>query len=193
MKFYPENARVPEYLQSDGFVLEPLTPAHVALDYAALMSSKVMLRLWSGSPWPSDDFTLDDNQEDLAWHWQEHQECIAFTFTVLNPAKDTCLGCVYIKSMLELIENNEAWETAVSDYSALVRFWVTQSYLTQELDKTLLQTLDQWFTDSWAFNQLYWHTPVNNRQQIDLFQDNGRQLVDRILLPNRGGYHFLFQ
>ena len=201
MNFYPTNSPIPERLQTDNFVLVPLTPDHVYLDYAALMSSKEMLRVWSGSPWPSDDFTLAQNLEDLEWHWAEHKERIAFTFTVLNPTENSCLGCVYIKSMAEVWANNEKWEMGInpvetpsltntataSDYNALVRFWATQPTLAQELDKTLLQTLRHWFASDWAFTDIYWHTPVTNQQQITLFQTNGLQNLGEIHLRDRGG------
>ena len=194
MNFYPDNALIPENLRTDKFVLMPLTPDHVALDYAALMSSKEMLRIWSGSPWPSDGFTLAENREDLAWHWDEHQKRIAFTFTVLNPTEDECLGCVYIKSMVEAITSTSSVTVSTSSVTdALIRFWVAQPYLAQNLDKTLLLALRQWFATEWAFTDVFWHTPANNPQQITLFQTNGLQNLGKILLPNRGGEHILFK
>ena len=203
MNFYPDHALVPENLRTDKFVLMPLTPNHVTLDYAALMSNKEMLRVWSGSPWPSDEFTLAENREDLAWHWDEHQKHIAFTYTVLNPIEDTCLGCVYIKSMTEVFATNEEWKTAVEPieagtepvevYNALVRFWTIQSNSTQNLDKTLLNSLCQWFSAEWAFKDVFWHTPANNTQQITLFQTNDLQNLGQIMLPDRGGKHTLFK
>lgn len=195
MAFYPENAPVPEKLQTEAFLIRPLTPAHVELDYAALMSNKEMLRLWSGSSWPADDFTLAENLSDLEWHWSEHQERIAFTFTVLNITEDSCLGCVYIKPFTEILIDNPEWNTAVSTsatnaspHSALVRFWTINN-----LDKTLLPFLQQWFSTKWAFPEIYWHTPTNNSHQINAFQAVGLQTVGAIQLPNRGGQHILFK
>ena len=193
MNLYLENGLVPENLITESFSLYPLTPDHVTLDYAALMSNKEMLRLWSGSPWPSDDFTLAENLEDLKWHWDEHQKRVAFTFTVLNPAEDTCLGCVYIKPITEILADNPEWQTAVSDHSALVRFWTVQQTLAQKLDKTLFLALCQWFAKEWAFSEIYWHTPANNQQQITLYQTNSLHNLGRIQMPNRGGEHFLFK
>jgi hypothetical protein len=68
----------------DEFFLEPLTTDHVELDYAAVMDTREWLREWSGSTWPADDFTVDENREDLARHQREHEEGVAFTFTVLR-------------------------------------------------------------------------------------------------------------
>lgn len=193
MPFYTNETPVPEILRTDDFVIRPLTPAHVALDYAALMSSKEMLRLWSGSSWPSDGFTLAENETDLAWHWHEHQNRLAFTFTVLNPSEDVCLGCIYIKPITEILEDNAELETAVSPNSALVRFWVAQPYLSKNLDKTLLLALQHWFATAWAFPEVYWHTPTADTQQIALFQENGLQQQLLIHISTRGGAHFLYK
>ena len=201
MQFYPDDTPVPEILRTDDFVIRPLTPAHVELDYAALMCSQEMLRLWSGSPWPSDDFTLADNRQDLVWHWDEHQKRIAFTYTVLNLAEDTCLGCVYIKPITDILADDEGWGTACTEPAevavsnqptALVRFWSAQPYLSQKLDKALLVALQQWFAAEWAFSDVYWHTRTENQQQIALFQANGLQKHSLVQMPGRGDEHFLF-
>mgnify|MGYP002713015506 CR=1 FL=1 len=196
MSFYPENERVPKKLQTDAFVIRPLTPTHVALDYAALMDNKAMLRLWSGSAWPADDFTHADNLYVLGWHWSEHLSRIACTCTVLNPTENACLGCIYIKPMSELLLNNPNWlatvtatgSVTVANHSALVRFWTVNN-----LDETLLPILRYWFSTAWAFPEIYWHTPANNQPQIATFQNSGLTSLGCIQLPHRGGSHNLYK
>ena len=99
MAFYVEPLPLPEGLVTAEFVLEPLTTGHVHVDLAALMDSREMLRLWSGTSWPSDGFTVEENWEDLDRHDREHAERMAFTFTVLDPTRTVCLGCVYIQPL----------------------------------------------------------------------------------------------
>ncbi len=65
--FYPDDRPVPGRLATAVLTLMPLTPQHVHLDYAALMNDKEMLRQWSGSAWPEDDFTVSDNLKDQAY------------------------------------------------------------------------------------------------------------------------------
>lgn len=191
MTFYPEDEQVPKNLITEKFVIRPLTPAHVALDYAALMENKERLRLWSGTPWPADDFTLAENLADLEWHWSEHQERIAFTYTVLNLTEGSCLGCVYIKSMTELLAHHDTWKLTaepIQAHNALVRFWTTQNQ-----DKSLLSSLRKWFKTEWVFPEVYWHTPANYQQQIAMFQNCGLTSLGQIQMPNRGGSHILFK
>src|SRR5205814_962443 len=77
-------------------MLRPLRQADVAEDYEAVMSSADMLRRWSQSSWPSDEFTPEDNRKDLERHEREHAAREAFTFTVLDLGRARCLGCVYL-------------------------------------------------------------------------------------------------
>ena len=96
MPFHPSDHPLPSGLRTEEVVLRPLTVAHAVIDHAALMSSAARLRRWSGTTWPSDDFTVDENREDLDRHEGEHRAGIAFTFTVLTADEETCLGCVYL-------------------------------------------------------------------------------------------------
>ena len=178
MSFYPEDAPVPAELKTAEFVLRPLTTDHVELDHAALMDSKEMLRRWSSSDWPTDDFTVADNRQDLAWHQREHEEGIAFTYTVLDPGESECLGCVYVK------ETNVPG-LAGSDYTALVRFWVRQSHLANGLDRRLLEALIAWFKEAWAFSHVYFHTNVQDHHQVQLLDASPLPYRVTAIIPNR--------
>ena len=74
MTFYPPERNLPDSLKTAEFHLLPLTPAHVEIDYEAVIASREMLNLWSGSDWPTPDFTLAANLADLEWHDREYQE-----------------------------------------------------------------------------------------------------------------------
>lgn len=184
MSFYSEDAPAPAGLKTAEFVLRPLTVDHAGLDHAALMDSKEILRRWSSSDWPADDFAVADNRQDLAWHQREHEEGIAFTYTVLDPIENECLGCVYIK------ENNVP-ELAGSNHTAIVRFWVRQSHLGSGLDRRLLAALAAWFKDAWAFTRVYFHANEQDHHQVQLL--NASPLPYRVTaaIPNRPGrYRF---
>ena len=85
--FYPDNAHVPEVLQTEEFLLRPLRATDVELDYDAVISSRAELFLRSGGTWPREGFTLEENLADLEEHEQEHRDRVAFTYTVMNPAE----------------------------------------------------------------------------------------------------------
>ncbi|MCA9949083.1 MAG: hypothetical protein KDE48_05520 [Anaerolineales bacterium] len=191
MSFYPEPSPVPELLKTAVFTLRPLTPAHVQLDYAALMSNIELLRLWGGHNWPTADFTLADNLQDLAWHDREHRKRIAFTYSVLSAAEDQCLGCVYINPLTKVLPGNETVLADVPSQTPIVRFWVIQSQIDNKLDSQLLESLIAWFKMEWDFSLVLYHTRKANEQQIHLLGDRLRHLYT-LQLPNRGGTNFCY-
>lgn len=195
MRFYPPNAPVPEELRTDEFTLRPLTPAHVELDHTTLMTSKKMLRLWSGNPedgWPDDDFSVEQNMEDMEWHYSDHLKRIAFTFTVLNPAEDEVIGCIYIVPFEPLMEANPQLTELIQDDAALIRFWAVEPRLGDGLDARILQSMVRWFNEEWAFAQTYFHVYQQFNQQIEMMEANGLERVGPLKVGGRGGLHWLY-
>jgi hypothetical protein len=150
MEIHPAGRAVPHEKRTSRLWLRPLRATDVELDYDAVMSSAEMLRRWSQSDWPSDDFTLAQNLADLQRHEREHIERNAFTFTVLNPQGTQCLGCVYIQPLWP--EDIPLCPDAAC--AADVGFWVRTSELTADLDRHLLATLRDWFQAEWAFDAI---------------------------------------
>jgi RimJ/RimL family protein N-acetyltransferase len=169
MQFYPEDAIVPEELRTEEFCLRPLRASDAEIDYAAVMDSKVTLRVMSQSSWPSDEFTLEMNRKDLEKHEEEHDERTAFTYTVLDPTESTCLGCVYVGHLKE--------GPMKGDHAAMLRFWVRQLYLEGDLDRRLLESLIDWFRNEWAFSCVVLTIADADERQNQLANDLDLQLV----------------
>lgn len=193
MPFFPADHTPPEGLQTAAFVLEPLTPDHVELDYEAVMSSRKMLRMWSGSSWPPDDFRLADNMVDMKWHHREHVQHIAFTYTVLAADRARCLGCVYVRPLSELIAANPQKLVGIAEDEALVRLWV-RAGLWEEgtFEITLVRTLKDWLATAWPFSKAYFHTRIVNPRQAHQFDQAGLQMKMTLELPQRGRTHYFF-
>ena len=66
--FYPDDAPVPDGLRTEAFVLLPLTAAHNALDYEAVMATQETLRQRGDGEWPRPGFTPEENLADLEGH-----------------------------------------------------------------------------------------------------------------------------
>jgi len=193
MSFYPPNQPVPALLRTDEFVLRPLTTAHVNLDYAALMVSTEMLRLWSGTSWPTDDFTLEENWEDLAMHDRAHQERVAFTYTVLTPDETECLGCVYITPLTNSVALNPKVLTDIVPDTAVVGFWVKQPRLADQLDERLLAVLRDWLAREWLFSAVYFSAHDVNKQQVQLLEAAGMKKQYTISVSRRANQFFLYK
>ena len=184
MTFHPPDQPVPTGLRTAGAVLRPLTTAYAEIDHAALMSSRERLRRWSGTDWPSDEFTVEENREDLARHEREHGAGVAFTFTVLSPDERECVGCVYVTPLADLADANpELGEVAPHD--AVIGFWVVEHRADVEGD--LLEDLDRWLTGAWAFRSVRFSTNTADLRQMDLMESHGFRRVGRVRVPGRRG------
>ena len=96
--FVPSGFVVPLALATEEFRLEPLGPQHNDSDYAAWSSSVEHIHMtpgWETSSWP-DDRSVVDNLRDLRAHADDFENRAGFTYTVLDPATDDVIGCVYI-------------------------------------------------------------------------------------------------
>ncbi|OJX37971.1 MAG: hypothetical protein BGO78_07980 [Chloroflexi bacterium 44-23] len=179
------NEAFPSPLKNSEFVLEPLHPNHVYLDYEAVMASKTFLRLWSMSDWPSDNFTLEDNRRDLQMHFQEFSTHLAYTYTILSPDLRICLGCVYLNPIERIKRLSVKERNDLSHYSAFVRFWLRQNLQETEKELSIFRTIIYWFKKSWNGNSIIYSC---NRLLIStnkMFQDAGLKILLELSHPNR--------
>jgi len=166
----PAEAAAPEERRTGQLFLRPLLASDVQADYDAVISSAAMLRRWSQSDWPADDFTRAENLADLERHEAEHLERQAFTYTVLDPAGGRCLGCAYVQPLAP--EEAAAWRGAAR-HAARVAFWVRESELARELDRHLLEELQDWFREAWAFDRVVFSASPDDERQLRLFDETG--------------------
>jgi hypothetical protein len=165
----------PAELCTPHFRLQPLRVSDVERDYDAVMSSRAALRLWSQSTWPAEDFTLAENRVDLERHDGEHVRGEAYTYTVLAPHSERCLGCVYIAPLRP--EEEALLGDAAGERRARVTFWVRDAELAHDLDRRLFEALHEWFDAAWEFDGVVFATAHDEVRQQQLFRDVG--LADR--------------
>jgi hypothetical protein len=140
--FVPAEFVVPLALVTEQFRLEPLGPQHNDSDYEAWSSSVEHIRMtpgWEASSWP-DDRSLVDNLRDLQRHAGDFENRAGFTYTVLDPATDDVIGCVYI------------YPDASEQHDARVLSWVRASR--GELDIQLWRAVSDWLADEWPFERV---------------------------------------
>lgn len=140
--FVPSGFVVPLALATEHFRLEPLGPQHNDPDYEAWSSSVAHIHMtpgWEASSWP-DDRSLADNLRDLERHAGDFENGRGFTYTVLDPATDEVIGCVYIYP-----DKNE-------EHDARVLSWVRASRA--ELDVPLWRVVTSWLADAWPFERV---------------------------------------
>jgi hypothetical protein len=140
--FVPAGFVAPLALTTEQFRLEPLGPQHNESDYEAWSSSIGHIRAtpgWESSSWP-DERSLADNLRDLQGHADDFANRKGFTYTVLDPATDDVIGCVYI------------YPDKSQEHDARVLSWVTASR--GKLDVALWRAVTEWLANEWPFERV---------------------------------------
>ncbi len=182
MKFYARDRQIPDRLLVRSFQIRPLLAEHVDLDYDAVMEDPAYLRQWGQGHWPADDFTRAENLVDLRKHEREHKQGSAFTFTVLAPEGDRCLGCVYITPFGMRIAPEwipPAHRPDPQSFTADICFWVRPSLHADNLDVVLARSLVSWLVDDWYFDHLFFHTSDLDQRQQRIFDASGLEEIAR--------------
>lgn len=128
----PADFEIPLGLETDRFVLRPLTIHDVVKDYDAMISRGPA----------TQDLTLEQNLMDLGWHQVEFQRRSSFTYTVMASDSGRCLGCLYI------------YPSKTEGTDADIHMWVRGEEQTTGLDGYLYDTVRRWIDEAWCFNQV---------------------------------------
>ncbi len=127
-------------LHTGRFRLEPLGPAHLDIDVAAIMATAERL---DGTMAPPGligdelDFTLDDDLTELHWHAREFRFRSSFAYIAVDLDGGRSLGCVYVNPSEKAGFDAEvtSWGRWISDeptwdaeFFALVREWVEAAW-----------------------------------------------------------------
>jgi RimJ/RimL family protein N-acetyltransferase len=142
--FVPADFDPPTSLVTDRFRLEPLGPQHNEADLAAWTSSIEHIRSTPGYPdgrWPPPGgMTPERNLADLTRHAEDFGRRVGFTFTVLDPADDSVIGCVYV------------YPSDDDDHDVLVLSWVRADR--SDLDVPLSDAVARWLSTDWPWERV---------------------------------------
>jgi hypothetical protein len=142
--FVPPDFQPPTSLVRDEFRLEPLGPQHNEADHAAWTSSIDHIRSTPGFPdgrWPPPEgMSLERNLEDLRRHAADFEARTGCTFTVLDPATDDVIGCVYL------------YPAESADADVTVQSWVRASHA--DLDVLLADAVAEWLKTAWPWERI---------------------------------------
>jgi hypothetical protein len=140
--FVPTGFKPPRSLITERFVLQPLGPQHNEADHAAWTSSIEHIRATPGYPhgdWPPiGGMSLEANLADLTRHAADFASGKGFTFTVLDPADQAVIGCVYLYP-------------PEREGDVTVQSWVRADR--SDLDEPLAQAVSAWVAAEWPWQQ----------------------------------------
>jgi hypothetical protein len=153
---------IPAQHRVDRYLFIPLTTEVVREDHAAVMATADHLRWWSASTWPTDDFTLAENEQDLTWHDDEHRERVAFTYSVLDAASFDAghrrvVGCIYIRPFSTACSTRGVVcpPDLLTRADAVARGWLIDEFATHRSEFT--DVVLAWLcSDAWQLPGAWW-------------------------------------
>ncbi len=191
MSFTDPAAPVPTILRTDKFLLRPITPADAPADHAALMETREQLRRWEQATWPEDDFSVEANREDLVGLEERHAAHRAFTYTVVDPVTDECLGCVYLfptdATFLTKATVTPTGEGGWDSVDVVVYFWVRKSRMQTGMDSKLLDVLRAWLMGEWKLSTAVFVVSDQFAEQIELLEHTDLTKQFEIVEPGKVG------
>lgn len=196
MQFYPETSPVPPGFRTDDLVLRPLTLADAEKEFSAMLDSINNLLRWSGGMLIHDDYTLEDEREDVEIQVQDHENRDSFTYTLLTPDESYCLGAVYLNPLSSLLQFSDAPDALINTMAATdatVRFWVREPSIEQGLDEHLLGLLRDWLAQEWPFTRVLFSTNDQDTRQVSLFEALGLQQQFAVRIPNLQGRMLFYE
>jgi len=144
--FVPDAFSVPQRVEAEGFVLVPLGPAVLEVDFEAYMSSIDHLQrtFTHSQDWPRAGLTAEDAVADMAQEAALFDSRRAFAYAVLTPDGTRERGCIYLRPSLK------------AGYDAVVRLWVTEGEFEAGFDGVLERWTRRWVADRWPFKTVAW-------------------------------------
>lgn len=141
--FVPSGFEPPRSLVTEEFRLEPLGPQHNESDLEAWTSSIAHVRATPGYPdgqWPPvGGMSAEENLADLTRHAADFEARRGFTFTVLSPASDEVIGCVYL------------YPSSSPGHDVEVQSWVRADHA--RLDEVLADAVRAWLEADWPWSR----------------------------------------
>ena len=136
------------------------------------MANREHLRAWCNDTRPADDFTIDQNRDDLAAHVEEAEEGFAYGYTIWDPSGSLVLGSVYLYPAAFFAgryKMDEASRARLEFCGVLVDYWLDETLeLDSAFSEAFVRELQRWLREAWGFSALAWATrpQMANREQL---------------------------
>lgn len=133
---------VPVTLETNVFILEPLTARHNEADHAAWTSSIEHIRKtpgFAGRQWSRRALTVQENAASIEQHADHRTQRVGFTYTVIERISGELMGSVYL------------YPPRRAGYDVDVRSLVRADR--SSLDPALYRTVYLWLATKWPFTR----------------------------------------
>lgn len=183
-------------LVTGEFVLRPIRAGDADSDHDAVMETRDFLRLWEGTGWPEEGFTVEENREDLVRLQQRHEAGESYTYTVVSPTTGQCMGCVYLfptsAQLFAKATISAKHDAKWADFKVAVYFWIRQSRLAEGLDEKLLDAVAAWLHREWRIDDYLFITNEFAESQLLLLERAGQTPLFEVSYPNKQSKEWVY-
>jgi hypothetical protein len=186
MSLNPNSLKVPIRLETADFVVHRQRPSDKELDFDAVMSSKEILREWSDSKWPEEDFNLEQNGQDIADHIADHEQNSDYGFSIFAPNKELLLGSLYLNAVGPLLKNYPTDPMTLArllEFDVRVEYWL-RAGVSPELEMRFVRAVIKWLEEAWWFERPVFGTRKDMTSRRSLYLELGMTEIAALLSKN---------
>jgi len=177
MDIFSRNFAPPSQFVAHDFVLFMTDVRYALPDHEAVMKSRESLRIYSQSEWPEDDFTVEQNREDLQRHVDDNNNHEAYGYMIFSPDRRVCYGSLYVNPLTRVSEHyalTPELKTKLEQHDARIDFWLVEG-IDEKPAENVLAGVRGWFKREWKIRPLF-----SARREMtgrrDLYQKAGLKL-----------------
>lgn len=173
MNIFTKDFTPPQTLFTSSFCLFPTSIDFYESDYVAVMENKELLRIWSQSSWPEDDFTSEMNKEDLKHHIEDNHHHTAYGYMIYSLDKKTCYGSLYVNPIRNTPENYHLTKeeiNIINSIDARIDCWIAQ--LSSDLELFIIKELKNWFESVWKID-IFFSARKGMDKRIKIYEEIG--------------------
>lgn len=157
MTIFTPQFHPPLKLETEQFILFPTDASLFESDFKAVMKSRDSLRIWSQSSWPEDDFTPEQNREDLKQHVNDNRAHTAYGYMIYSPDRQNCYGSLYVNPLTSVSGNyvvSQEEADVLKTFDVRIDCWITQG-LDRAFETHALMAIRAWLHDEWKVRSLF--------------------------------------
>jgi hypothetical protein len=186
MSLNPNSLETPIRLETADFVIHRQRISDNELDFDAVMLSKEILREWSDSEWPEDNFSLEQNAQDIAEHIADHEQNSDYGFSIFTPGEDRLLGSLYLNAVAPLLENYPTDPMTLArllEFDIRVEYWL-RAGVSPDLELRFVQSVIKWLEDAWWFERPVFGSRKDMISRRSLYAELGMTEVAALISVN---------
>lgn len=176
MNIFTKDFNPPMEFANDLFCVFPTNQKYYMSDYVAVMNNREMLRIWSQSNWPEDDFTPQVNKAELGQHVEDNVNHTAYGYMLYSPDRSKCFGSLYVNPLTSVAGNYHASASEADllhSNQARIDCWIIED--ASDLEKEIIASMIQWFKETWKINVLF-SARVGLDKRISIYQNLGLEM-----------------